>query len=782
MLRKLSLLSTLLLTACTHTDAIKTPDTVTASVTQVASQTMRADVTVSGRTSKLNHIDIAFMGKNIPRTYSDNKISNSRGYDWWVSKHFALKSDLPEDKVRLYLELLEMSYPHYVELFGMEPANIANQRIAVVYGSSRARLREAMLDDGFLRGVHKTAGGETMFYNRAGYNFPSHRQHHQRYIVIHETMHAFHMALNGHSTWAPNWITEGLADSIASHVYDPQSKELTVMVFDRAPMNYIKTGLKQYKAANSPTIEQINDDPALKRGLNFFIVHFLMSDPVRQLYFKRFLANLMAENPHSDQTLPTANKLLKATFPNWQAVEHQFQAFVENISPTFKIVSGPWEQNGGAYWLRSDESTQLHQLKINPNAQAQHPVLDFPKPLTSPLVDISQKNTIAAHIDFEPSQFNRGEIGLGLVSKNAQADTPSVPLLISQGTFVKLDLTSINKGSQVLALQPSIVEAIQKEQALGLSIVPAHNKIQVIVATQQHRQTVNFDSSIELDPYRFDLLGQGMNHQITPYISQHSHTVAQLGQNNPDPWLYDQPALVLRAFNTCQKFANILANCHSQLTPLISKLPDTAQHTLVTSAVRKLLTDWKRQLPNEALMTLSGIKVSTYYEQGQPYLAINNPTQSNITVSVQQQQLATAPSGISHMKLDIPTKFNNAKHLPYELRWDDSLLKGQLDLQASAFDGVYLDVVEKDEQLSLQLSGPYSGKTTGKITVQFSAFDQPKRSQELWQQDVSLAPYEHKTWQPSMIDIGHLTHGRIEISAVLDVDGEPIKLTQYITL
>ena len=113
-----------------------------------------------------------------------------------------------------------MAYPHYVALFGMAPPNIERQRIAVVYGSSRSRVREAMLDDGFLRGVHKTAGGETMFYNRAGYNFPSHREHHQRYIVIHETMHAFHMALNGHSTWAPNWITEGLADSIANHVYE----------------------------------------------------------------------------------------------------------------------------------------------------------------------------------------------------------------------------------------------------------------------------------------------------------------------------------------------------------------------------------------------------------------------------------------------------------------------------------------------------------------------------------------------------------------------------------
>ena len=173
---------------------------------------MDASIEVDGRLSKLVSMDIQHVGKTIPYTYSQNKIGNSPGYEWWVSKHFAIKSDLPEKKVKLYLELLELSYPHYVSLFGAEPVNIENQRIAVVYGASRESIKESMFDDGFTRGVHKHAGGETMYYNRAGYSFPSHREQHQRYIVIHETMHAYHMALTGHSTWAPNWITEGLAD------------------------------------------------------------------------------------------------------------------------------------------------------------------------------------------------------------------------------------------------------------------------------------------------------------------------------------------------------------------------------------------------------------------------------------------------------------------------------------------------------------------------------------------------------------------------------------------
>ena len=345
---------------------------------------MAVDITVNGRTSNLNHIDIKHIGKTIPDTYSNGKISNSPGYDWWVSKHFAIKSDLPFKKVKLYLELLEMSYPHYVQLFGHEPANIHRQRIAVVYGSSREKLKSAMFDDGFLRGVHKNAGGETMYYNRAGYSFPSHREQHQRYIVIHETMHAFHMALNGHSTWAPIWITEGLADAIAHHVYDSINKQLTVMVFDRAPMNYVHLGLKQYKEAGFPSIEALNEQSKLYRGLNFFLIHYLLSTPELNHTFKLFVTRLLEANPHSENTKPVADHLLKSTFKNWRQLESGFKSFVESASSSFEIVNGPWEQDGNRFFIRDYEYTQNAQLNIELSIKNQNEPnrtrFDFPAP------------------------------------------------------------------------------------------------------------------------------------------------------------------------------------------------------------------------------------------------------------------------------------------------------------------------------------------------------------------------------------------------------------------
>jgi len=186
---------------------------------------MDADVVVSGLTATMQKIDMVHVGRNVPKTYAGDRVGNSPGFTWWVSKHFALKTDRTEDHARLYLELLELTYPYYVEHFGDEPPAIDHTRIPVVYASSWNQAREAMIDDGILRGP--SGGGETMYFNKVAYSFPSFYEEHQRYIVIHETTHAFQMCLTGESRLIPTWFTEGIADSLAHHVYDPKAHRLT---------------------------------------------------------------------------------------------------------------------------------------------------------------------------------------------------------------------------------------------------------------------------------------------------------------------------------------------------------------------------------------------------------------------------------------------------------------------------------------------------------------------------------------------------------------------------
>ncbi|NOU49121.1 hypothetical protein HG263_00960 [Pseudoalteromonas sp. JBTF-M23] len=697
-MRKLLVIFLLLAVGCTGLETAKKSKISTDDI-----KNMRANVHVVGRTSTLEDIHIAYLGKTIPSTYSNGKIGNSRGYNWWVSKHFALKSDLSEKKVRLYLELLEMAYPHYVELFGMEPKNINSQRIAVVYGSSRARLKEAMLDDGFLRGIHKTAGGETMYYNRAGYNFPSHREHHQRYIVIHETMHAFHMALNGHSTWAPNWITEGLADSIASHVYNPDKKQLTVMVFDRAPMNYITTGLEQYEQSNNPSIEQINDDPELKRGLNFFVIHFLMSDPIRQLYFKRYLQELMALNPHSELTLPTANKLLKSTFADWQTLEKQFAQFVENIQPTFNIVSGPWEQDGNAYWLRSDDAKHNHQLDISPSKTAHHPTLDFPKPE----LPIQIKDTqwlYAAKLELEPSQLKRGEIGLAFYSNGK-----SIPLTLVGANRFELDLSELGAGKQMLALRPELKKDLSQNNALVFSVRQRNDELLTSVYSQHHHQTLKFKlpSNSAFNDNKVSVLGNGMNHKITPYLHSHKFTLPNLSENNPDPWYFSNTDQFVELLNTCEDALELLNDCRTQLSNLAKKLKTPSEHKELSRQLDILQTQW------------------------QPLIKHKEP------------QAHPSP------------------------RYDDS------------FDGVQM-AVKSEDGLTITMSGPYSGETSGTLSVNFYSFKHPEQSRKLWTTQVTIKPYEQKFWFADISNFVQLSEGVIEIQARLDVDGEPLQLSESI--
>jgi hypothetical protein len=99
-----------------------------------------AQVLVSGRTSTPVDVKVVFVDQQIPKTYAGERIKNTPGFKWWVSQHYAFKTDYSDAKARFYLTLLELAYPHYVELFGREPPGSAEARMAVVYGSDRKQM------------------------------------------------------------------------------------------------------------------------------------------------------------------------------------------------------------------------------------------------------------------------------------------------------------------------------------------------------------------------------------------------------------------------------------------------------------------------------------------------------------------------------------------------------------------------------------------------------------------------------------------------------------------
>jgi hypothetical protein len=219
---------------------------------------LAVDIVVSGRTSTLRDVQTARCGDEIPKTFAGDKVKNTPGFAWWVSRHYALKTDYPEDKARFYLGLLEQAYPHYVELFGREIPGIHEKRMAVCYASSLKRLKEAMAGDG--ASWDSKGGGITLEAWKCAYAYPSGSlNYHQRYILLHECTHLYQLCLNGTTYSVPPWYFEGIADSLGSHAYDPAQRRLTVHVLDKATTrNYLDSGLAALAQAGA-SAEAIHD-------------------------------------------------------------------------------------------------------------------------------------------------------------------------------------------------------------------------------------------------------------------------------------------------------------------------------------------------------------------------------------------------------------------------------------------------------------------------------------------------------------------------------------------
>src|SRR5207249_10004167 len=144
-----------------------------------------AKVIVNGRTSTAESISIRDLGDHIPPTFSGDRLKNTEGFTWYVSQHYALKTDFPAERAKHYLTLLQLAYPQLVQMFGREPTGIDQKRMAVVYAKDKETLAQALASDGHswdFRG-----GGITFEGCSATYQYPSGGlQYHLRYILLHE--------------------------------------------------------------------------------------------------------------------------------------------------------------------------------------------------------------------------------------------------------------------------------------------------------------------------------------------------------------------------------------------------------------------------------------------------------------------------------------------------------------------------------------------------------------------------------------------------------------------
>jgi hypothetical protein len=831
--------SALMMTACSQTTTpapteVKTPKSAfMLSVVQAIPKPtdMRADVITHGRTATIKHLDIASIGKQLPFTFSHGKVENTESFEWFVSKHFALKTDYPAQRAKFFLELLELSYPYYVEFYGMEPPNIANQRIASTYATNVEKLRLSMFDDGFNRGVHHYAGGEAMFYNQVGYSFPTERPQHQRYIAIHETMHSFQMAV-GNYPWTPSWHGEGLGDSLANHIFDPDKKQLTVFGHDVPIFDVVTQGVFMFEK-EKPTLEAIHNRKKFNRGLNVLFVQFMYNQPEYTQYMKIYHQEVIKRQTASRKE---SLAILKDIVPDWQALEAEFKHWAENIDKTHEVASrGQWEVFGNKFYKRKTSSNYGPQrlgFNVLPmDSPGYSPFkLDYPLPTESSLILPAKRGveepTISYLIDFEREQLNQGSIGMsfGVQStvKNAKEKAESYTLWkgantdldqqyrieIEQGSLLTLDASmlggALKKVELPQAMQMSL--ARQTKPKLGVSVQFKKLALEVTVKAEN---TPDFVTSIPLTVAQFNqltkrpfgLVSTDNQHSITPYFDdgrnlnpvKPDYTV----NTAPNAWGFKGDALSLRLARGIWKT--------KETTPVSWKkaFERINQATLEPSIAATEIKAIEKLMPvlahdgkgmNDALAELSGVDLKvdwlgTSASTLKEYAIIKNTGTGLITANLifsvgesktLSQEVTLNPD--KRIDIEIPTdllskgEFVTAT-LSYE--WENQLITKSLTQKTKKHNGfelINMTAAHKDGALtvSAKVLGPFSGETKGNITFDLYYGHNSERIKQV----VALQPYEEKIYQHIFnIEGDKLVHDAwFEITVIADVDGEPVTL------
>jgi len=498
-----------------------------------------ARVVVSGRTSTLKSADdvkIVALGNDVPPTFSAPDVGNTPGFSWYVSQHYALKTDYKEEKARFYLRLLEMAYPHYVELFGAEPPGIHETRIAVVYASNEKQWNVAMESDSIdWRGG---GGGVTILRNRVAYVYPSGTlDYHQRYILLHECTHAFQMCLTRTTYTTPGWFMEGIADSLGSHVYDSKRQQLTVNVLDKATTgNFLDQGLAALR--EKPLMPQeVHEKGGAGRGIGFLMIHFFNDDPDRQQKIRIWRDEMLRLAQHGETMKAAASRLLQELFGPWSQINADFRDWVRRLRSTFHYAEWGWEQDGDTLWaygFATDGKLSQTDVSLIPKEKPVYDPLrmDYPAEEMSPLVGPVERGvaepSVGALISFIrcPGRGRAG-IGLGLVP-DPKSKCNCLKLLIEKGQELTLDGTDLGAAKKVVPIPSALREAMKANgHRLGLTARIGEKALDVTLrAGDPANGPAELKASLPIDaPQRERLLSNPGTilardgwHEVTPYF------------------------------------------------------------------------------------------------------------------------------------------------------------------------------------------------------------------------------------------------------------------------
>ncbi len=497
-----------------------------------------ARVLVSGRSATLEHVEVVAVGRQVPATYSPT-VGNTDGMSWFVSQHYALKTDHDEATARRYLTYAELAWPLHRAILGRSPPGDDRLRMPFVMGTTNQRMLDAIESDGNFRPESIGGGGITYWRLNTAYNYPSGSlQYHQRDLVLHENLHLMMMCCG--AAYPPHRLLEGITHTSSNHVYEEDRQRLTLSVFDKATVNMPTTAELRALRAAPRTFREVSE----ANSHICVFTSFLWDDPARLLGWREW-RDAMLFGGRAAEDLQVMGEVFG---PLDGAIERQWQAWLATRPDTFHYRDWGWEQDGEtlvAYGWPQQGPYSRTDILLAPGAVPDgRPRLDFPRRPVPTWLGRVERGTaepvVAAVLDFARNP-GRGEVGLGLGVQTARptAELAYLPVLLRAGRWLLVRGADLGLPDQEIELPKGLCDAAAADgHRFGLRLRLAAHRLEIAVRARaaqgfviEHRHAVALDPAqrARLLDCPVAVLARDGRPAITPYL--------EAGQRvDPDPF------------------------------------------------------------------------------------------------------------------------------------------------------------------------------------------------------------------------------------------------------
>ena len=311
--------------------------------------------------SSLKVLDIVKLtGPEAPLTYSGDLVGPYPGFSWFVSRHYAILSDMEDNSVRDALLLMELAWPHYVRTFQWRPPASDTHRQAIVLASSRSVLEDCLLHDS----IHaKLRGGLTLEGFGCAYLYAG-APYQTRYILLHEGTHLYQYCVSGDTRGCYGFLLEGIADFLSSHIYSPEPRALNVNVLDRAPIhNHLADGLTDWHKLGKPSFSALLDDPWPSRGLSVLMTAFLQRDKETTAKWHLFCERIVRDMSQKDAKRTTMTAF-RAIYGEPKSLDASFAKWMSSLKPTFNLLDRDFDQSAPNAFTALPPSNATARLEI----------------------------------------------------------------------------------------------------------------------------------------------------------------------------------------------------------------------------------------------------------------------------------------------------------------------------------------------------------------------------------------------------------------------------------